>query len=284
MANPATAAQGEGRFVRANGIDIHCVEAGKGPPLVLLHGGLMSSGPRWAGSPGAYVSRMGAFTEHFRVVAPSLRGHGKTVHPGGGPITYAQATDDLLGLIEVLGLDRPLVCGFSAGGTIATLAAIKNPGAIRALVNDAGYDPLNPDPKAPAFTLCRQIFGGSPDATKADPNSFAAFLESHGMADFVGRMKADHDAAQGPGAWKRLVVSLFDALVWCPFAFEDLRKVTAPTLILTGDRDMSCSAEEAVTAYRMLPKGELAILANQGHWIPDSAIAASVEFMLRHQG
>jgi len=281
MANPAIAVQEEGRFVRANGIDIHCVEAGQGPPLLLLHGGLMSNGPSWAGSRGAYVSRMEGFARHFRVIAPALRGHGRTVNPGGGPISYAQAADDVLALIEALGVERPLMCGFSAGATIATIAAIRKPGSVRALVNDAGYDPFNPDPKAPAFALCRQVFGGRPDATQADPDALEPFLQTHGMGDFLERMKADHDGAQGPGAWKALVAALFDALVWCPLAFEDLRKITAPTLILTGDRDMSCSVEEAVTAYRMLHKGELAVLPNQGHWIPDSALEASIEFLRR---
>src|SRR5690349_10043490 len=101
---PATPIESEGRFIRANGIDIHCVEAGEGPPLLLLHGGLMSNGPSWAGSPGGYVSRMNAFAAHFRVIAPALRGHGKTINAGGGPISYTQAADDVLALCDALGL------------------------------------------------------------------------------------------------------------------------------------------------------------------------------------
>ena len=76
--------------VKANGTEIHYVEAGTGPPLVLLHGGLMSTSSIWAGFPGAYVSRMESFAEHFRVIAPDLRGHGQTANPGGGPISCAQ--------------------------------------------------------------------------------------------------------------------------------------------------------------------------------------------------
>jgi pimeloyl-ACP methyl ester carboxylesterase len=281
MSKASTAGHDEGRFVRANGVDVHCVEAGQGPPLLLLHGGLMSNGPGWAGSRGAYVSHMGAFAEHFRVIAPALRGHGRTTNPGGGPISYEQAADDVLALIDALGLDGPRLCGFSAGGTIATIAAIRRPEAIRALVNDAGFDSFNPDPDAPAFRLCRQVFGGRPDATKADPEALEPFLKANGMGDFFQRMTSDHDGAQGPGAWKTLVAALFDALVWCPFSFEDLRKITAPTLVLTGDRDMSCSVEDAVRTYRMVPKGELAILPNEGHWIPDSAVGVAIDFLRR---
>jgi pimeloyl-ACP methyl ester carboxylesterase len=272
------------RSVHANGIDIHYVEAGAGVPLLLLHGGLMSTHSAWAGSPGAYVSHMGAFAEHFRVVAPDLRGHGRTVNPGGGPMSYGQLADDVLALSDALGLDRPLLCGFSAGASVATIAAIRRPERVRALVNDAGYDVFNPDPKAPVYETCRRIFGGSPDATKADPDAAERFLASHGMSDFVERMKLDHDGSQGPGAWKRLLASIFDALTSSPFSFEDLRTITAPTLVLTGDRDMTCSAEEAVHAFRMLPRGELAILPDQGHALPATAVRASIDFLVRRKG
>lgn len=270
--------------VHANGIDIHYVEAGAGDPLLLLHGGLMSTHPAWAGSPGAYVSYMGAFAEHFRVIAPDLRGHGKTVNAGGGPISYGQLADDALALCDVLGLDRPFLCGFSAGASVATVVAIRRPERVRALVNDAGYDVFNPNPEAPTFKTCRQIFGGSPNATKADPSAAERFFAAHGMSDFVERMRVDHDGSQGPNAWKILLASIFDALTSCPFAFDDFRKITAPTLILTGDRDMVCSAEEAVHAFRMLPQGELSILPNQGHVLPESAVRASIDFLVRRKG
>ncbi len=49
------AAERGAQLVRANGIDIACTETGDGLPLVLLHGGLVSNGPAWAGSSVAYV-------------------------------------------------------------------------------------------------------------------------------------------------------------------------------------------------------------------------------------
>ncbi len=150
---------------------------------------------------------------------------------------------------------------------------------MRALVNDAGFDVFDPNPQAPTFVMGRQVFGGRPDATEADPSALERFLVGHGMSDFFERMKADHDGAQGPGAWKTLVAAIFEALTSSPYSFEDLRKIAVPTLILTGDRDGSCSVEEAVTAYRMLSKGELAILPGHGHYIPDSAIQVTVDFL-----
>ena len=43
-------------YVKANGIEIHYTETGSGPPLVLLHGGIVSSNPIWTGHPFAYAA------------------------------------------------------------------------------------------------------------------------------------------------------------------------------------------------------------------------------------
>jgi pimeloyl-ACP methyl ester carboxylesterase len=242
----------------------------------------MSNDPVWDGSMGAYASRVAHFAEHFRVIAPDLRGHGKTKNPGGGAISYSQLADDALALIETLRLERPMICGFSAGGSVAMTAAVRSPASVRAVVNDAGYDVFNPSPEAPTFVMCRKIFGGRPDATKADLSAFEQFAAAK-MGDFHRRLAVDHVVAQGPGGWRSLVTSLFAALTTPgPYGFEDLRKITAPTLILTGDRDFCCSVEEGIAAFRMLTKGELAILPNVDHVVSDAAIEASIAFLRRH--
>ena len=162
-------------YVSANGIDIHYVEAGAGEPLVLLHQGMVSTNPLWADSPVAYAGHMDAFAERFRVIAPDLRGCGRTANPGGGSISYAQLADDAAALIDALGLDQPLVCGFSDGATLATILALRSPGSVRAIVNHAGYDLFNP--QAPSFAMARQVLGGSPDATEADPAAAERFFD-----------------------------------------------------------------------------------------------------------
>src|SRR6185503_8258624 len=96
--------QAQTKAVRANGIDIHYLELGSGAPLVLLHGGLVSTNPIWSGTPFAYTSHLDAFAEHFRVIAPDTRGGGRTRH-GDGPATFELLADDVLGLIDVLHLD-----------------------------------------------------------------------------------------------------------------------------------------------------------------------------------
>jgi pimeloyl-ACP methyl ester carboxylesterase len=58
--------------------------------------------------------------------------------------------------------------------------------------------------------------------------------------------------------------------------------VTTPTLVLTGDRDMFCSVEDAVTTYRKLPDAELAVVANHDHAISPAKIDATIDFLRRH--
>jgi pimeloyl-ACP methyl ester carboxylesterase len=282
MLREAPVKQGEGQYVRANGADIHYVEAGTGEPLLLLHGGLVSTNPLWAGAPVAYVSHMETFAQHFRVIAPDTRGHGKTVNAGGGSIPPAQPADDVAALIDALGLDRPLICGFSDGGHTATIVGMRYPGMVRAIVNDAGYDPFNP--QAPTFTMTRQMLGGSPTATRADPVAAERWFDSSDETRAMfALLKADHDGAQGPGYWKTLLAEVFDR--WMQpsgYTFDDFATLAAPTLILVGDRDHFCSSEEAVVAYRKLPAGELAIVPGTGHVISPLKVRISIDFLLRH--
>ena len=269
-----------GQSVHANGIDIHYLDQGNGDPLVLLHGGVVSTNLVWTGVPVAYASHMDTLAEHFRVIAPDTRGCGKTVH-SGGPITFDLLADDVAALIDTLDLERPLIAGFSEGGITATVLAIRHSDAVRAIVNHAGFDAFDPD--APTIATMRQILGGSPDATEPDPDAAArGFEASEQMRAMFELMMRDQDDGQGEGHWREYLRLSWDRTTQLPgYTYADLAQITAPTLILTGDRDEFCTVEQAVATYRQLPEGELAILPGHGHYIPPSAIQTSVEFLTR---
>lgn len=270
-----------GRHVRANGIDIHCAEAGDGPPVVVLNNGMVSSSAVWNGHPAAYNTHFGAFAKPFRVIAPDLRGAGRTVHPGG-PISYELLAQDVLALFDALRLDRPALVGFSDGGVVATIVAITSPGSVGAVVNHAGHDLFNPE--APSMTMAREIFGGAPHATQANQDHIARMAErSPEMRAMFDLMARDHDAAQGEGHWRRVIAQTFPRITQpTGYAFEDLARITAPTLILVGDRDPFCSVEEAAAAYRTLETGELAVLPNTGHGITVEAVQTAIAFLERN--
>lgn len=269
----------QGRCVHANGIDIHYVEAGEGEPLLLLDNGMVSTNPIWAAVPFAYASFMGAMAEEFRVIAPDTRGSGNSVH-SGGPISYALLADDVVALIDALDLDRPMICGFSDGGETATLVGIRYPGSVRAIVNHGGYDLFDPDPHASSIALTRQMLGGSADAAQADPELGAS--RSRELRAMFDLMRSDHDGAQGTGHWKAVIAQTFDRITQPHgYTFDDLTAITAPTLILTGDRDPFCSVEQGVAAYRGLANGQLAVLPNTGHLITPAAVQTAIEFLRR---
>jgi hypothetical protein len=71
------------------------------------------------------------------------------------------------------------------------------------------------------------------------------------------------------------------------YTFDDLRAITAPMLVLVGDRDRHCTVEDGVAAYRALKDGELAVLpnspaTNRGGWLDSgTAVEATLEFFAR---
>jgi pimeloyl-ACP methyl ester carboxylesterase len=241
---------------------------------------MVSTNPIWAGVPVAYASHMPTLASHFRVIAPDTRGAGRTVHPGG-TVTFDVLADDVLALIDTLGLDRPLIAGFSEGAITATAVGVRAPGSVRAIVNHAGYDVL--DPHAPSFAMLRQALGGSPDAVEADPDAAARFFsQSAEMQGAFELMKADEDGGQGADHWREYLRLAFHRTTQPPgYTFEDLAAITAPTLIVVGDRDEFCSVENGVRAYQALAEGELAIVPNTGHIITPPLVGLMVEFLER---
>jgi pimeloyl-ACP methyl ester carboxylesterase len=270
-----------GRQMRANGIDIHYVETGDGPPVIVLNNGMVSTSPVWNGHPAAYNTHLATLAERCRVIAPDLRGSGRTVHPGG-PISYELLAEDVLALIDALGLDRPALVGFSDGGILATIVALTSPESVGAVVNHAGHDLFNP--QAPSMAMAREIFGGAPDATEANQDHITRMAErSPEMGSMFELMARDHDAAQGEGHWRRVIAQTFPRITQpTGYAFDDLARIAAPTLILVGDRDPFCSLEEAATAYRTLKTGELAVLPNTGHGITLAAVQTAGDFLERN--
>jgi pimeloyl-ACP methyl ester carboxylesterase len=281
MSIKESSAVARGHYVSANGIDIHYLDQGEGQPLVLLHGGMVSTNPIWTGVPIAYASHMDTLAEHFRVIAPDTRGGGKTRH-AGGPISFDLLADDVAALIEALGLERSLIAGFSEGAITATIVGIRHPDTAGAIVNDAGFDAFDPE-NTGLIAVMRQILGGSPDATEPDPDAAArGFEEPEQMRPMFELLKRDQDSGQGEGHWRTYLRLAWDRTTQHPgYTYADLARITVPTLILTGDRDDFCTVEQAVTAYRQLRDGELAILPGHGHHIPPAAIQTTVEFFER---
>src|SRR5436305_5943094 len=89
----------QGHYIRANGLDIYYEERGQGQPLLLIHGGALT-GQSWQ----PYLA---AFAEHYRVITPDTRGHGRTANPTGS-MSFRLLVDDVAALAQALDLRNPL--------------------------------------------------------------------------------------------------------------------------------------------------------------------------------
>jgi pimeloyl-ACP methyl ester carboxylesterase len=98
--------------------------------------------------------------------AADTRGCGKTAHTEG-PVTVDLLADDVAALVEALGVERPLITGFSDGAITATVVGIRHPNAVRAIVNHAGFDEF--DPQAPTFAIDAPFPGRQPRGDRARP-------------------------------------------------------------------------------------------------------------------
>ncbi len=111
--------------VEANGIKQHYVEAGSGEPIVLLHGFPLF----W------YQWRhvIPILAKQYRVIAPDLRGYGSTEKP---PTGYDKRTmaNDILALMQTLGIERAVIVGHDRGARVATRFAKDHPDAVTKLV------------------------------------------------------------------------------------------------------------------------------------------------------
>lgn len=263
-------------FVHANGTDFWYVEAGVGTPLLLLHGGLVSNGPLWTGHKFSWAGHIAGFAKHFRVIALDTRGHGRTPNPLG-TLSYQLYADDTLAVVDALKLDRPLIAGFSDGGTSATILGMVAPDVPRALVNFGGYQTFDPNRNASTYRRTRMALGGSLDATRPDYPQFATK-----QAD-LQRHIDDYEPTQGVGYFQRYIEQIFE--FWTKpmsYTYSDFPRITAPTLLLVGDRDETSAVDDAVDLYHGLPSGELGIIPGASHEVTTLACDIILGFLLRH--
>jgi pimeloyl-ACP methyl ester carboxylesterase len=116
-------------YFDSDGVQIYFEEHGKGEPVVLVHGFASRAEHNWG--PGWFD----ALAQHYRVVALDCRGHGKSGKPHDSA-AYAGETmgDDVIRLMDHLGIKRTLIMGYSMGGRIVTGLLMLHPERLRAAV------------------------------------------------------------------------------------------------------------------------------------------------------
>jgi pimeloyl-ACP methyl ester carboxylesterase len=239
--------------VSANGITVHYRRTGgERPPVVLLHG-LTDSGACW--------TRLAHdLAADYDLVMPDARGHGRSSAPDAGYRPEDRAADTL-GLIDVLGLDRPVLLGHSMGGLTAALVAADAPGHVQGAILE---DPAFISPEAWASPMLKEW--------RAQHAAALAWSDEQMIAS--GR--ADHPGWPAdvfpPWARAKLETSL-RAFDWFDLPPHDFRATVArlgvPTLLVTGDVELGAvvPATVAKELAALSPRLRVAPVPGAGHCI-----------------
>ena len=240
-----------GRLIRANDAGIFVREEGRGEPLLLLHG-FGGCGSEWS----AFVPRL---AERYRVIMMDLRGHGGSTNPGR-TFTMRQSATDVLAVLDSLRLPQVRAVGISAGAMTLLHVATRHPGRVRGLVLIGGTTAFGDEARAIMRTAVRE---------QLPPEVLAGF----GECATRGAAQVDELLAQ---------FRAFEGMRDDPnFTPADLARVTAPTLVVHGDRDEFFPVEIAVGMYRHIPTAQLWIVPNGDHVPIHDPLVPFVDVTLR---
>jgi pimeloyl-ACP methyl ester carboxylesterase len=251
LGEPQRQTAGRPGTVQANGLSVYYEEWGAGEPLVLLHGATVTHA-MWA-------SVIPDLAAQYRVIAPDLRGHGRTNNPAEA-FSYRLLAEDTAALVEALGLEQPHLCGWSDGGQIALEVGMRFPSLPRSLIVGAAQYSY-PDHYQAAMGLMGFM---APGVVLFDQTERAA----PGFLDMVRQL---HCPTHGPGYEETLLTQLC-TMYLTPLNYTrwDFSRIIRPTLVIVGDRDWGIPLEEAVGMYRQIPLAELAVISRGDHALPTS--------------
>jgi pimeloyl-ACP methyl ester carboxylesterase len=268
------------RFVEANGVRFHLVEAGEEPgaenggrPLVLLLHGFPEF---WYG----WRAQIPALAARFRVVAPDLRGYNLSARPASG-YDYETLASDVPALIRALGAERAHVVGHDWGGMVAWGAAIFHSEVVDRLAI------LNaPHPAA----YLREL---SQNPSQWLRSWYIALFQVRGLAEWLltrgnGRGVADilRGSAADPGTFSAADLAAYRRAVSRPGAAramlayyralwsadrEELRErprvVTSPTLLIWGMNDVALVPDLTDHLDDWVPGVRVERIADASHWV-----------------
>jgi len=220
--------KGVGRYADVNGIKLYYEIHGTGRPLILLHGGL--------GAIEMFGPNLPALAGGRQVIGVDLQGHGRTADIDR-PLSTALMADDIAALITHLKLERPDLMGYSLGGGVALLAAVRHPELVGRLVI------ISTPIKRSAFY---------PDILAQQGQVGAAAAEAMKQTPMYQLYAS---VAPRPEDWPRLLGKIGDAMK-DDFDFsKEVAAIKAATLVVAGDADIFPPAH-AVEVFGLLGGGK----------------------------
>jgi pimeloyl-ACP methyl ester carboxylesterase len=246
---PAPAAQG---VSDVNGVKLYWASFGdsQSPTVILLHGG--------AGNSDHWANQVPALAAKFRVIVVDSRGHGRSTRDEK-PMSYALMAEDLVGLMDALGVQRAALVGWSDGGAVALEVALRFPSRLTHLV---AY--------GTNFNLGGLKKGGS----------------SSTFTTYFARCAADAAKRSTPEAHRALLEALRPMWRTQPaHTPEELTHIHIPTLVLDGAHDEIIRREHSLEFARSVPSAKVVFIPDASHFAlfqqPAAFNAALLEFLER---
>lgn len=217
---PATAKATEWHIANIHGHEIDYAVRGTGPTLVFLHGG-GDSGEH------SFARQLDVFAEHHHIIAPDQVGQGRTPEVPG-PLSYTAMTEDTAALLRLRKLTHVDVVGFSDGGILALMLAIRHPDLVRRLVI-SGVN-IAPEGLRPEDL----------EDLRVNQNSKPSTID------------------------EKLAHLWFTSPTDSELNLQLLATIKQPVMVISGDRD-AITLEHTLKIFQALPDAELCILPGTDH-------------------
>lgn len=224
---------------------------GSGPVLIFSHGLLMDHR--------MFAPQVAAFQDRWRCIAWDERGHGATATPGQcAPFSYYDSANDLVALLDHLGVAQAVLVGMSQGGYLSLRCALTHPQRVRGLVL-IDTQALKEDPaKMPAHQAV---------VARWTQQGLDAELATGLERTILG------DDWEGAAEWKRIWQGVDAANLLQSFATLDARddisarmgEITVPALVLHGTQDRAISTDRARAMADALPRAQWVEVPGAGH-------------------
>ena len=218
------------RHVTADGASLYWEEEGEGPRVLMVHGGTGTSAFDWEMVREPLARR-------YRLMLSDVRGHGESSDPHER-LGIEQIGDDVASLLEQRG-GCDAIIAFSVSATAVLALLCRRPSLTRAFVC------IGASVTGDASQVDTILNGPWPSALK----------------------RIEHRHATGADHWRRLQAALAHSWADHDLTAQQLGALRLPTLVVCGDRDRIEPVESALSLSRSLPRGELLVLPDCGHFV-----------------
>lgn len=236
-----------------DGLSLFYHDEGQGEPLLLIHGFPLSSD--------LYQPQRAAFTPRFRVITPDLRGMGRSDTPTG---TYSVETyaDDMVALLDHLGIGRAVVGGMSMGGYILLAMLRRHPDRVEGAIfidTKAGAD--TEEGRAGRRKMAEQARaeGAGAVADVMLPKMLTERTRSQ-QPELAAHVREMMAATPVDG-----IVGALEALAARADSTEHLQQFDVPALVIVGSEDQVTPPTEAEKLQQGLPKAQLVVIDGAAH-------------------